>query len=419
MSTKLGRIHRTHRGNALLIHARRGDIHLIRQFVCPLPHLVHREGGGGILRFLIIADSVRPTITRKDICRFQASGTLILHLHEVHIAVGLDDETDIQFIAHLQRFAFCQRLAVLEQDATHLQGISLRRHLVHLFLELGIDSSPSDACRCLHDGHLADVRHLARHLLLYVTQAFAFAKFNFVFANPDFAFACVRQPIGARGEEGIDGIGCGYRRIPYLCLLLLEEPSFQFFLRLLFVSHEVYGLDSHYLGRYLVTEPRVEGFRGIEIAAHRLGHHRILHQRLQEFLGPCRLPGCLQDNGTQGLAINGEMSRKGFQLARQILVDIRRYRQILVQGRYVKVLQGTFGRGHIFYPLAFGFLHPLHLIGHFAAQETESLAVHRLHLVGQAARHPMQAGEQLGDGGRHIGASRHSFVPAPRAVRCL
>ena len=65
--------------------------------------------------------------------------------------------------------------------------------------------------------------------------------------------ATVGQPVAAVAQEGIDGVGRGYRRIPLGCLLLLQQPAL------------------HLLNDRRVTVEAQQGFHGGHVGGD--GHH--------------------------------------------------------------------------------------------------------------------------------------------------
>ena len=98
----LGSVCRLHRSTSCLIRSGTVDINGVLQLVSTFPHPVDKERGRSITTYQVITDTSAPMITGKLLFGFHTGGTLVFHLHEVHIAVCRNSQTHRYLIAYVQ-----------------------------------------------------------------------------------------------------------------------------------------------------------------------------------------------------------------------------------------------------------------------------------------------------------------------------
>ena len=98
----LGSVCRLHRSTSCLIRSGTVDINGVLQLVSTFPHPVDKERSRSITAYQIITDTSAPAISGKLLFGFHTSGTLVFHLHEVHIPVCRNSQTHRHLIAYMQ-----------------------------------------------------------------------------------------------------------------------------------------------------------------------------------------------------------------------------------------------------------------------------------------------------------------------------
>ena len=161
-------------------------------------------------------------------------------------------------------------------------------------------------------------------------------------------------------EESVNGINAVDGRIPNLRAFLLQQPAFHFIEGSRVVGFEgLYGLDSRHLRGYLIVEPAVIGLSGVVVSAHLLGKHAVFANALQILFAHLRVAVLGQDNGCNGLAVDGERSRLLGQMVDKVgAIGLNIFVIALVYQRtYIKVAHSPFARAYVFLASLLAFLH--------------------------------------------------------------
>ena len=149
----------------------------------------------------------------------------------------------------------------------------------------------------------------------------------------------------------------------------------------------LYGLDGGHLCGYLVVEPAVIGLPRVVVAAHLFGKHTVLANALQILFAHLRVAVLGQDNGCNGLAVDGERSRLFGQMTDEVgTIGLNIFVIALVYQRtYIKVAHSPFARAHVLLASLLAFLHCCDFVCYTLTHESEcpfQVAVH----VGAPAR---------------------------------
>ena len=160
----------------------------------------------------------------------------------------------------------------------------------------------------------------------------------------------------------------------------------------------LYGLDGGHLRGYLVVEPAVIGLPRVVVAAHLFGKHAVLADALQILFSHLRVAILGQDNGCNGLAVDGKGDRLlGHTTDEELAFGLYVLVIFLVYQRaYIEVAHRPFAWEHVFLAFLLAFLYLGHFLLNRSAHKLEcpfQVAVH----VGASARQRLQARYHLGN----------------------
>ena len=145
---------------------------------------------------------------------------------------------------------------------------------------------------------------------------------------------------------------------------MLQQPTFHLVEGGRVVGFEgLYGLDGGHLCGYLVVEPAVIGLSGVVVSAHFFGKHAVLANALQILLAHLCVAVLGQDNGGNGLAVDGERDRLlGHATDEELAFGLYVLVIFLVYQRaYIEVAHRPFAWEHVFLAFLLAFLY----LGHF------------------------------------------------------
>ena len=222
-------------------------------------------------------------------------------------------------------------------------------------------------------------------------------------------------------KECPDGIDAIDGSIPHLRTLLLQQPATHLIDGLHIVwRYHLDSFDSSHLRRNLVVVPRIACTRSIIVTAHLLSEYGIFFQTLHIFGSLARFAILREDDSREGLLINSLTQDVLLQQRQQVVVgSLHVTRQFpSVEGTEIEPAQGRKRRERRLAAFLLLFLHLLHQINDFIADEFEGLVFHLLRGI-LRSRHPVQTYQHLFNSHRDIRAALHARIPRERTVAVL
>ena len=149
----------------------------------------------------------------------------------------------------------------------------------------------------------------------------------------------------------------------------------------------LYGLDGGHLRGYLVVEPAVISLPCVVVAAHLFGKHAVLANALQILFTHLCIAILGQNNGSNGLAVDGEGDRLlGHATDEELAFGLNVLVIFLVYQRaYIEVAHSPFAWEHVFLAFLLAFLYLGHFFLNRSAHELEGSFQVTVH-VGAPAR---------------------------------
>ena len=294
--------------------------------------MIEEEIGRCIFDVYVIAQSVVPTIAGNAADRFEASSPLIFQLHKVHRTVYTDAQTGNDFITYLKNSFHCYRLQLRDiiyhtfhiQLFLYIQLTTLLFHITDGGFKFCIYSSPGDTRISLFHFNLTGIHHaLLCERTFDISQSgnSCFTRsnrFQHFISNYNPYISLIVEQVNTFHQQRKYRVGSSYRRVPLLCLLLLQQPKFHFFHGIAVTAYRLQCFHHIYVSLHLHSAPCIRIL--VESKEHslfiRLGQE--FFQRSDKFLCFFLASGFIQYNSGNRFRIHRRRSKQ-FSYFRKII----------------------------------------------------------------------------------------------------